>query len=148
MPASGAQPPTLPVTELRRAQRTLLLRGDQARQLHHLHAVLLVALGHPPAQVARWLGCSPRSIERWVRNYRLGGCDALRVGHGAGRPARLSDAQWRELHADLAAPPAAAAGFSQAHWCGKLLAAHLQRRFGVAMGLRQCQRLLHTCPHV
>ena len=94
--------------------------------------------------MARWLGCSPRSIARWVRSYRLVGCNALRVVHGAGRPARLTEAQWHQLHADLLATPSAA-GFSQTQWCGKLLMAHLQRRFGVAMGLRQCQRLLLDC---
>lgn len=146
MPTQGAAAPALPITPLRQALRALLQRSDDARHQHHLHAVLLVALGQPAALVALWLGCSPRSIERWVRSCRLGGCGALRVAHGAGRPARLTAAQWQQLQADLAAPPSAA-GFSQAHWCGKLLAAHLQRRFGVAMGLRQCQRLLHGCPH-
>ena len=148
MPAQPSlpHPPKLLITPLRQALRVLLQRSDEVRQLQHLHAVLLVGLGQPSGEVARWLGCSARSIERWVRGYRLGGCDALRVVHGAGRPARLSDAQWRQLHADLAAPPGVA-GFGQAHWSGKLLAAHLQRRFGVPMGLRQCQRLLRVCPH-
>lgn len=138
--------PNLAITPLRQALHVLLQRSDELRLVHHLHAVLLVALGQPVGEVARWLGCSTRSVERWVHGYRLGGCDALRVEHGAGRPARLSAPQWQQLQADLARPPADA-GFSQPHWCGKLLMAHLQRRFGVCLGLRHCQRLLHGCTH-
>ncbi len=61
------KPSALPLMPLRLALLALLQRSDDLHQLHHLHAVLLVALGQPAAQVARWLGCSPRSIERWVR---------------------------------------------------------------------------------
>ena len=133
--------PALPITPLRLALRAVLQQDDQLRYLHHLHAVLLVALGQSVDQVAQWLGCSPRSIERWVRGYRLGGCQSLQVVHGAGRPARLTARQLQQLRADLAAPPSAQ-GLHHSQWCGKLLAAHIERRHGLHISLRQCQRLM------
>lgn len=137
----------LPVMPLRQALDGLLQAGDELRYLHHLHAVLLVALGQAPGQVAQWLGCSPRSVERWVRSYRHGGCAWLGVTHGTGRPARLGAVAWTQLCTELAAPPLDQ-GFHQTRWCGKLLATHLERRYGLQLGIRQCQRLLtriHPC---
>lgn len=135
--------PTLPITPLRLALRAMHRQGGQLRYLHHLHAVLLVALGQTVGQVGQWLGCSPRSVERWVRGYRIGGCSSLQVGHGAGRRARLTGQQLLQLRCDLAQPPSAQ-GFCHAQWCGRLLAKHIEQRHGLRVSLRQCQRLLRA----
>jgi transposase len=137
-------PGELSLAPLRAALRSALRRSAEANYQHHVEAVLLVALGHPCGQVGQWLGCSPRSIERWLQAYRLRGCEGLRVTPGGGRPTRLSLQQWAQLRQELATPPVDQ-GFSQLHWCGKLLATHLERRYGLAMSLRQAQRLLRSC---
>ncbi|HEV6964171.1 MULTISPECIES: helix-turn-helix domain-containing protein [Roseateles] len=131
----------LPLLPLRLALRSAARHDAQAGYQHHLLAVLLVAQGHSCQQVGEWLDCSPRSIERWVCAYRCGGCEALRVTRGGGRPASLTPPQWEQLRADLALPPPTH-GFAQPSWCGKLLSAHVSRRYGLDLSLRQCQRML------
>lgn len=132
----------LALPPLHQALRSAAQRDDQARYQQHLLAVLLVAQGHSCIEIGQWLDCSPRSIERWVQAYRDGGCAALQVLRRGGRPARLTPGQWMQLRDELTTPPAAQ-GYPQPDWCGKLLANHLSRHYGLELSLRHCQRLLH-----
>lgn len=121
-------------------------RSVELRCAHRLHAVLLVAVGHSCRQVGSWLGDDARSIERWVHAFELRGADGLKSHPSSGRPARLTPAQRAQLALDLAGDPGDH-GFSQPRWSGKLLALHLERRFGIALGQRHCQRLLLQLRH-
>ncbi|MDP1533681.1 MAG: helix-turn-helix domain-containing protein [Rubrivivax sp.] len=112
------------------------------RFLHRLHAVLLVSLGQSCTDVARWFGEDARSVERWVRTAALEGVDGLRDQLRCGRPARLTPQQSQSLAAELAAAPVLC-GYAHGQWSGKLLARHLDARYGVQLSLRGCQRLLH-----
>ena len=118
-------------------------RSEDPLLTHRLHAVLLVSLGHSCYEVASRIGQDPRTVERWVRTYETLGCEGLREHHGGGRPARLTATQRADLDRILAQDPAAQ-GLAQPRWSGKLLVLQLERRFGVRLSLRQCQRLLGT----
>jgi transposase len=119
-----------------------LRASASARFMHKLHCVLLVLGGMPCAAVGRRFGESTRSVERWVRAYRLGGIEKLREdAPHPGRPPRLPESSIDALVEDLRAPPSAL-GLDQSRWTGSLLAAHIARRYGVQLGARQCQRLL------
>lgn len=112
-----------------------------ARLVYRLYSLLLVAEGFSCYRVAGWLGRDPRTVERWVRRYREEGVEALGDGEDRrGRRASLADAQLERLREDLKRSPQAF-GY-RGEWCGRLLAGHLKLRYGVALGLRQCQRLL------
>lgn len=116
-------------------------RSAELRRLHRLHAVLLVAIGHSCYDVADWFGEDPRSIERWVHAFQREGLAGLMSRRGGGRPSRLDAAQRLRLAGELLGSPALL-GYGQARWSGKLVVLHLQRHYGVAMSLRQCQRLM------
>lgn len=116
-------------------------RSAEWRYAHRLHAVLLVGVGHSCYEVASWLGDDARSIERWVHAFDRHGVDGLKGHPGSGRPARLTPTQTAKLALDLASHPAEH-GFAQPRWSGKLLAQHLERRFGIQLSQRHCQRLL------
>lgn len=124
--------------------RTLLAgalhRSTPMRYLHRLHAVLLVSIGRSCYEVARWFGDDPRSIERWVHAFAQSGEDGLRDHHIGGRRSRLQLQQLDALARDLAQAPAAL-GYHHARWSGKLIAHHVQARFGVRLSARQCLRL-------
>lgn len=131
-----------PASALCLALRSAADGGDDLRYLHHLHALLLVLeAGHPCCQVARWLGCSTRTVERWVRAYLHGGVEPLHPRHGGGRHAQLTEHQATALRAELAEGPQAL-GYDYTRWSGKLLLRHLASRHGLHLGLRQCQRML------
>lgn len=115
-------------------------RGSpQARLQHRIHAVLLVAGGMSCRGAARILGDSPRAVGYWVKRYNANKINGLLNSSPPGRPPRLTPVQLLELRAAVAAgPPIAGA----AGWRGGDVSSFIARRWGVALGLRQAQRLL------
>lgn len=126
---------------LRETLEAACRKSAEARFLHRLHCVLLVAEGRSAQEVAQWHGVDPSSVARWVRRFNEHGLDGLREGRRAGRPGRLDSEQLKALSADLKKHPRAFR-YVQATWNGFLLAAHLENRYGIRLSVRQCQRLL------
>jgi len=118
-------------------------RSEESRYDHRLHGVLLVAQGNSCYQVAEWLGQHPTTIERWVRRFETKGLGALRETERSGRPRRLDERTWQAIERDLRLPPREL-GHLQNLWDGKLLSHHLQGSYGLALGVRQCQRLFRA----
>jgi transposase len=123
------------------ALRREIQRSAESRYVHRLHGVLLVCQGHTCAAVAAWLGEHPATVQRWVHRFAAGGCGGLREGPRTGRPGRLAAAGRAKAAQDLRAAPRAL-GYDQDAWDGQLLARHLQERYAIRLGPRQCQRLL------
>jgi len=117
-------------------------RSHDARYDHRLHGVLLVAQGMTCPDVARWLGDSPRAVQNWIKRFEREGLGGLVEGEREGRPRKLDDRALAEIGKVLRAPPEAV-GLTGQLWDGKTLSAHIKKRYGVRLGVRQCQRLFH-----
>ena len=115
-------------------------RSEESRYDHRLHGVLLVAQGMTCPEVGRVLGDAPRSAEYWVRRFEARGFAGLVEGERSGRPRRLSEPQLREVDTVLRRTPREV-GLTGTLWDGKTLSAWIERRCGVRLGVRQCQRL-------
>ena len=115
-------------------------RSEESRYDHRLHGLLLVAAGQSCRQVAELFGEDDTTVQRWIHRFEQGGLDALREGERAGRPRTLDAPQWRMLQADLRKTPRDF-GLGTTLWDGPALCEHLKRRYGVELGVRQCQRL-------
>ena len=115
-------------------------RSEEARYDHRLHGVLLIGQGLSCLETAELLGQDPVTVQRWVHRFNRSGFAGLREGERPGRPASLAAAQWEVLGRDLRRPPRELK-YEQNLWDGKLLAHHLRSRFGVSLGVRQCQRI-------
>lgn len=115
-------------------------RSDESRYHHRLHGLLLLASGYSCREVAELFGEDETTVQRWVHRFEQGGVQALRDSGRPGRPRSLDPAQWGELQADLQKSPREC-GLTAVHWDGSSLAEHLRRRFGVRLGVRQCQRI-------
>ena len=126
---------------LKCALREKLEQSSDARVLHRLHCVLLVAQGHSATDVANWFGNTPSTVARWVRHFKVFGTAGLVNGHRTGRQAKLSHVQLSALQRDLNQAPLLH-GYDETHWHGRLVAAHMEQRFNVVLSVRQCQRLL------
>ena len=118
-------------------------RSDESRYDHRLHGVLLVAQGMSCRQAASVLGDAPRTVEYWVRAFDRRGLAGLQEKERSGRPPRLTGEQLKTIGRALRRAPEEA-GITANLWDGKALAAFLQRKFSVALGVRQCQRLFRT----
>lgn len=115
-------------------------RSEESRYDHRLHGVLLVAAGLTCPQVARLLGDAPRTVEYWVNSFEQQGLAGLREGERPGRPKRLSRAGLEQIDAILRKTPREA-GLSGTLWDGKTLAVWIEKRYGISLGVRQCQRI-------
>ena len=115
-------------------------RSEEARYDHRLHGVLLVAQGMTCPEVGRLLGDAPRTVEYWVRRFEKEGLAGLTEGTRPGRPSRLSDAQVEEVNRVLRGKPSDA-GMRVNLWDGKTLAAWIERKYALQLGVRQCQRM-------
>lgn len=114
-------------------------RNDEARYGHRLHALLLVAQGMSCRQVALLLGDAPRTIAYWVNRFEKEGVGGLVDAKRPGRPCRLSGDQLAELESVLRGEPREYG--LQGLWDGKTLSTFVEQRWGVLLGVRQCQRL-------
>jgi transposase len=116
-------------------------RSRDSRYDHRLHAVLLVAQGMSCPEVGRLLGDAPRTVEHWVNRFEQEGIAGLVDLDRPGRPSRLGDDQYGEMVEVLRRSPLEV-GMGTNLWDGKTLSTFLQSRFGIKLGVRQCQRLL------
>lgn len=117
-------------------------RSAEARYDHRLHGLLLLSHGKSSYEVANLLGHSPRTIQYWFRRFQESGFAGLMDEEGQGRPSRLTVEVLQRLAEDIRQSPEAF-GYSQGYWDGLLLSHHIKTIYGVALGVRQCQRLFH-----
>lgn len=115
-------------------------RNSEARYDHRLHAVLLVAQGMSCRQAAAALGDAPRTVEYWVKRFDRDGFGGLADGERSGRPPRLSLSDRQRVEEALRKSPADF-GLPAQLWDGPLLSAFLKKQMGVALHVRQCQRM-------
>lgn len=117
-----------------------IARTEESRYGHRLHGLLLLAAGHSCRQVAALFGEDDTTVQRWVKRFMRGGLTALREGQRPGRPPTLDAEQWSRLEADLRRAPREF-GFATLDWDGPTLSKLLHLRYGVELGVRQCQRI-------
>lgn len=115
-------------------------RNPESRYNHRLHGLLLIAQGMSGLQVAQLLGDAPRTVQYWVRRFEQKGLAGLGDGERPGRPRRLNAPQLQAVEAAVRRPPAEL-GLSTNLWDGKTLSRWIEQRFGVPLGVRQCQYL-------
>lgn len=133
----GSESTALLRTEIRRKTQ----QSRDNRLLYRMVCMLMLGEGHSAQQVANWFGEHPRTLDRWRKRFEENGVAGLRDESSPGRPPRLSNEQLNELKTDLRLPPYTL-GYSANSWRGKVLQAHIERRYGVEISLRHCQRLM------
>jgi len=115
-------------------------RSEESRYDHRLHGVLLVAQGMTCSEVGRLLGDAARSVEYWVSRFESKGLAGLLEGQRPGRPRRLGEKQIAAVDRILRRPPREA-GLSGNLWDGKTLSTWVEQKYGISVGVRQCQRM-------
>lgn len=115
-------------------------RSEESRYDHRLHGLLLVASGRSCTEIGTLFGESATTVQRWVRRFEESGFAGLREGERSGRPRALDDMKWKRVERDLRKTPREL-GLEATLWDGVVLSEHLRRRYGIKLGVRQCQRL-------
>lgn len=125
---------------MRIAVQNEIARSEESRYDHRLHGILLVCQNFSCYEVAEILGHSPRTIQYWVQRFEKSGFAGLQERERLGRPTSLDERTLGQVGKNLRNPPVEF-GYSQNLWDGKLLSHHLSTRYGIEIGVRQCQRV-------
>lgn len=125
---------------MRIAVQQEILRSEESRYDHRLHGVLLCCSGFSCYEVAEVLGQSARTVEYWLKRFEKSGFAGLEERPRPGRPGALDAAARERIGRDLRQSPRSL-GYLQTLWDGKLLSHHIQKAFGLHLGVRQCQRM-------
>lgn len=118
--------------------------SEDARFLHRLHCVQMVAEGQSVMDVAHCFHDDPSTVSRWIRQFKEFGVEGLRDDKKSGRPSQLDFDQMKKLKVEISRPPCESGYYGSGGWSGKLLAFHLESVYSITLGLRQCQRLLRN----
>jgi transposase len=120
---------SLPAPERDRLQ--LLFRTTPDRKLRdRLQALLLAQRGRPHQDIARDLGITPRSVQRWLNAYLERGPDGLRPRQARGATPKLT-ADLAPLLQRWVIEGPAEQGLDRANWTYAELADHLYKTKGV-----------------
>jgi transposase len=121
----------------------LTAEGRARRERVRLQAAEMFAQDADPAQVARELRVSTKSVYQWRRAWRGGGEEALASKGPGGSACRLGEGQLAQLRAALEAGPAAHGWAEDQRWTLARAATLAARLFGVCYSLRGMSYLLH-----
>lgn len=105
-------------------------------------ALLLLVEGQRPGWIAEVLGLTRMSLCRWIHSVNEQGVQCLVPQPRPGRPAALRGKVQEELEAHLERSPQEF-GLNRVRWDGPTLVAHLKRRFGISLKVRQAQIWMH-----
>jgi transposase len=117
--------------------------NEEAGFIHRLHGILLFAEKEDEScdGIGALFGNSPRTASNWIRRINeTGDIESLRSKKQPGRPPRLSEDQRQELITVIQEPPENH-GITSNVRDGKSLSAHIEKRYGIIMKTRTCQRL-------
>ena len=106
------------------------------------HALLLMHELKNCTEVANILMRDRSTIQDWANRFNDGGLDALKPKKGLGKVPTLSEGQMEELTLDVLKHPREL-GYDFSNWEGKTVSYHLRKKYGVSLGVRACQKVLH-----
>jgi transposase len=77
--------------------KQLCLNAPNKRSFQRLQAISLRAEGKTVPEIARILGCTPKTIRDWIKRFNDGGPAALEYKHTGGRKSKLDPHQEEAL---------------------------------------------------
>ena len=105
-------------------------RDFEALEKRRFEFLRLYERGETQAVIARRLKTAPQTVSRWVKEYQVGGKDALKKAGRAGRKPRLSESQLEQLEKLLIAGPEQL-GYETPLWTCPRVAHLVEQEFGV-----------------
>lgn len=121
--------------------QAIMSSSDESKYLFRVFAVNMVLAGTPASKVGAFSGFTKAAVTGWVKTVDEQGFEALRLRQRPGRPPKLTSEQLKEIDQALQSDPKSY-GFKI--WDGPSLSAYIKLRYGIDMGVRQCQRYFHS----
>jgi transposase len=109
-----------------------LARGNKDLDMClRIQALLLVSQGNREIDAAHMIGVGRRTVQDWIRRYRLGGISALAKGPFQGGKTKLTDEQKTELSRIIEAGPQEA-GLDTGVWTTPIIVKLVKDLFGAS----------------
>lgn len=108
-------------------------RGSKAELEERRRTAVKLLRRYGVREVARRVGASPGSVERWKKMYEAGGARALRARPDRGATPKLSSSDQTRL-TTLLLEGATAHGYATELWTLERVAQVIEREFGVVYG--------------
>ena len=124
---------------------TYLDNNSEAKFIQRLQVVLLFASSEKEScdSLGKLFGNSPRSVSNWIKRVnKTGNIESLRNKPLSGRPSRLTKSQKTEIKTILQDTPEKQ-GICCKKWNGKILSSFINKRYGIELKERSCQRLFN-----
>lgn len=106
-----------------------------------IQGLLLVNRGYRERDAAEMIGVGRRTLQEWIRRYKLRGIPALIKGPFKGAKCRLTDAQKAELSRIIEAGPQEV-GLDSGVWTARIVAKVVKELFGVSYHPSHIGRIL------
>lgn len=117
------------------------LSHETSETIRHL-AVQRVKAGERPSSVIKSYGLCRTTIYKWLQAYRRGGKKALQARKHPGRPSTLSPRQKLQVRGWINGKDPRQYGFDFGLWTRQIVAALIEQRCGVRVGVTAVGRLL------
>ena len=117
------------------------LSHDTSETIRHL-AVRRVKEGEPPSSVIASYGLCRTTIYKWLRAEKRGGAKALKARRHLGPAPALSASQKLQVRRWINGKDPRQYGFDFGLWTRQIVAALIEQRFGVRLGVTAVGRLL------
>ena len=118
----------------------ILSYNDESEFLRKVTLVLLMLRGMSPQSLSECCGEARRTLSDWIKAVDEHGFEALRAKKQPGRPGRLTPEQKADIKVAIASAPSE---FGYNVWDGPTLSHYIGEKYGISLGIRQCQRLFH-----
>ena len=134
-----------------KAQILQYLNGSEELKFSHkLHGVLLLLVNANCSRVSRIYGGTPQGLAAWIHKLNQGeGGDiqVLRDKAKPGRNKRLSPHHIKAIKYALNKKPTAY-GMQGTVWTGEILSKYLNKKYGVQLKVRMCQRWIQRLKNI
>lgn len=117
-------------------------KSEDAKFIRRLDILNLVLTGIPVKQVSELYDLHRSTIYSWIDKAKKEGLESLKDQTREGRPSQIMETELKKIKKDLQKQPSIF-GYKNSFWDGKLLSYHLEQKYNIDLGVRQCQRLFH-----
>ena len=120
--------------------KRIVSASDDAKFLRKVTIVNLMLNGASASSLSPSCGETTRTLTSWMKIVDEKGFDALRPKKQSGRPAKLTAEQKENIKDAILCSPEES---DYTIWDGPSLSDYINKTYGIALGVRQCQRLFH-----
>jgi len=128
--------------ELKQQIQNIFNKSKEANFIRKLDILNLVLNGTPVQKVAELYNIHRSTIYSWKDKAKKLGLESLKDEPREGKVSQIMDSELKQIKKDLYKEPSFF-GYKNAIWDGKLLSYHLEQKYSIKLGVRQCQRIFH-----